>query len=217
MVSVLGEVERNLRTVGQFDLADSLASEWSPLAEAPRVLEYTRYLIVLNGYRSSYAARIRAEIIAALRGFIDNHSSAEQLRLAVLICAEELVRECSDIKGIHYQLEALAAVYGASLSRSSDLQELIQLVRKKDFDKMRGILPPPDTHMVVDVIGRAYRYYKYGDMNVPDYAEVLEESELQLRRRGEPVDGLLRGPAKNEHSRLTTFVPRTEHVLMCFT
>lgn len=178
MVSMLGEVERNLRTVGQFDLADSLTSEWFPPAEAPRILEYTRYLIVLNGCRSSYAAKIRAEIIAALWGFIDNHSSAEQLRLAVLICVEQLVRECSDIKDIRYQLEALAAVYGASLSKSSDLQKLTRLVYKKDFDEMRGTLPPPDMHMVVDVIGRAYRYYKYGDMNEPDYAEVLEEFKL---------------------------------------
>ena len=178
MTGTLEEVKRNLRTVGQFDIASALASEGFPSAEAPRILEYTRYLIAINGCQSFYAAKIRAEIIAALWGLIDSYSSAGQLRFVILTCVEQLVRECLDIKDIHYQLDALAAAYTASFDQSSDLRKLTRLVNQKDFDRLQELLPPPDTRAAVNVIGRAYQYYKYGDMNGVDYTEVLKEDKL---------------------------------------
>ena len=178
MTITLEEARRNLRAVGQFDIMDALASEKFPPAEAPRILEYTRYLIVLNGCRSSYAAKTRAEIIAALWALIDNYSSAEQLRFVILTCVEQLVRECSDIKDIHRQLKALAATYRASFCQSSDLRKLTQLVNQKDFNRLWQLLPPPDTHAAANVIGRAYQYYKYGNMNGTAYTEMLQKVEL---------------------------------------
>ena len=177
MTSTLEEVKRNLRTVGQFDLASALSSE-NISARESEILEYTRYLVALNGCQFRYAMKTRADIIAALWGYTDSHSDGEWLRVIILIYVEKLVRECSDIRDILSQLEALAAAHAASFSRSFDLQELARLVGQRGFKELRSLLPPPDTRAVADVIGRAYQYYKYGNMNGVDCNEVLEEAEL---------------------------------------
>lgn len=177
MTSTLEEIERNLRTVGQFDLASALGPE-NIRARESEILEYTRYLVALNGCQFRYAVKTRADIIAALWAYTDSYSNEESLRVIILIYVEKLVRECSDIRSILGQLEALSAAYAASFSRSFDLQKLAELVSRRNFEELRSRLPPPDTCARVNVIGRAYQYYKYGNMNGVAYNEVLEEVEL---------------------------------------
>lgn len=177
MTGTLEEIKRNLRTVGQLDLADALDLD-SIAAEESRILEYTRYLIALNGYQSHYASKIRAEIIAALWGYADKFSEGEHLRVITLICIEQLVRECSDIEGIHGELEILSAAYAASFCQSYDLRKLSRLVGLKDFHGLRLLLPPPDTNAIIDVFGIAYQYHKYGNMDRLAYDEALKEAGL---------------------------------------
>lgn len=174
MTTTLEEVRRNLRTVGQFDLADALDLD-SIVTEELRILEYTRYLIALNGYRSHYASKIRAEIIAALWGYADKFSEGEHLRVITLICTEQLVRECSDIESIRDKLEILSSAYAASFCQSYDLRKLGRLVGLKDFDETRRLLPPPDTNAVIDVFGIAHQYHEYGNMDRLAYNKALEE------------------------------------------
>lgn len=78
MTSALEEVKRNLRTIGQFDLADALESG-NIRAKEPEILEYTRYLAALNGYPSRHAMKTKAGIIAALWGCNDSSSNEESL------------------------------------------------------------------------------------------------------------------------------------------
>nr|DAV65846.1 MAG TPA: hypothetical protein [Caudoviricetes sp.] len=137
--------------------------------------------------------KTRADIIAALWGYTGSPSNEESLRVIILIYVEKLVGECSDIRSILGQLEALAAAYAAPFSRSFDLQELAQLVGQRNFKELRSLLPPPDTRAVVNVVGKAYQYYKYGNMDRAAYNEVLEEIELRFYRRCGPVDGFPRG------------------------
>lgn len=177
MTGTLEEIRRNLRTVGQFDLADAL-DLGSIAAEESRILEYTSYLVALNGYQSHYASKIRAEIIAALWGYADKFSKGEHLRVITLICIEQLVRECSDIESIHGELEILSAAYAASFCQSYDLRELSRLVGLKDFNQLRSLLPPPDANATIYVFGIAYQYHKYGNMDRPAYNEVLKEAGL---------------------------------------
>ena len=177
MTTTLEEVKRNLRTVGQFDLADALESD-NIRARGPEILEYTRYLVALNGCESRYAMEIKADIIAALWGYTNSYSDEESLRVIILIYVEKLVRGCSDIRSILDQLETLSAAYAASFSRSFDLQKLAELVGRRNFEELRSLLPPPDTRAVVNVVGRAYQYYKYGNMNRASYIEVLKEVEF---------------------------------------
>ena len=193
----MNEIKHNLRIVGQFDLADALGS--TPVND-PRIIEYTRYLIALNGCRSHYAQRTRADTIAALWSYVDGYSDAENLRVIIFIHVERLVRECSDIKSIHDQLEALAAAYAASFNRSSDLQKLASLVSRGDFGGLRR-LPPPDTMSKVDIFGRAYHYHEYGNMDGIASDEALGRAGLEVPCQssgsaGEPP----RGPAGSEHS-----------------
>lgn len=177
MANTLDEVKRNLCAVGQFDLASALGSN-SSAVEGSKVLRYTRYLIALNGFRSHYAAKTRASIIAALWGYVESYSNDEYLRATILICIERLVRECHDINSIHGQLEALSAAYAASFDQLSDLRKLVRLVNLEDFDELRRLLPKPDTNAMVNVFGRAYQYYKYGNMDRLAYNEALKEVEL---------------------------------------
>lgn len=176
MTSPLDEVKRNLRIVGQLDLADAMVSE-DVVAREPRILEYTRYLIALNGCRSHYAMGVRAEIVAALWTYTDSYSDEENLRVIIFICVEQLVRECSDIESIHDQLMALAAAYEASSGGSADLRKVTQMVGLRDFSGIRGFLPPPKACGVVNVFGRARRYFKYGDMDSAAFDGALEEAE----------------------------------------
>lgn len=177
MTGTLEEIGRNLRAVGQFDLADALDLD-SVAVEGSRILEYTRYLIALNGHQSHYASKIRAEIIAALWGYADKFSEGEHLRVITLICVEQLVRECSDIESIHGELEILSAAYAASFFQSYDLRKLGRLVGLKDFNGLRSLLPPPDTNAIIDVFGIAYQYHKYGNMDRLAYNEALKEAGL---------------------------------------
>ena len=84
MTSALEEVKHNLRTAGQFDLADALELG-NIRAKEPEILEYTRYLVALNGYRSRYAMKTKADIIAAPQGCNDSYSNEESLRAIFLI------------------------------------------------------------------------------------------------------------------------------------
>jgi len=176
MTGTLGETKRNLRTVGQFDLASALESD-SIAAEEPRILEYTRYLIALNRCRSHYAGKIRAGIIAALWGCADKFSEGEHLRVITLVCVEQLVRECSDIESIQDKLEILSAAYAASFHQSHDLRKLSPLVGLKEFGELRSILPPPSTNAIINVFGRAYKYHKCGNMNGLACSEAFKEAE----------------------------------------
>lgn len=184
MTTTLEEIKRNLRIVGQFDLADALDLD-SIVTEELRILEYTRYLIALNGRRSHYVSKIRAEIIAAIWGYADKFSEGEHLRVIILICTEKLVRACSDIESIHDKLEILSAAYAASFCQSYDLRKLSQLVGLEDFDAMRCLLPPPDTNAVIDVLGLAYQYHEYGNMDRIAYNKALEKVNLQSFASGE--------------------------------
>lgn len=177
MTSALEEVRHNLRTVGQFDLADALESG-NICAKEPEILEYTGYLAALNGYRSRYAMKTKADIIAALWGCNNSYSNEESLRVIILIYVEKLIGECSGIESIRGQLEALAAAYTASFSRSFDSQKLARLVSQRNFGELQSLLPPSDTCAIVNVIDRAYQYYKYGNMNGVAYDEVLKEVGL---------------------------------------
>lgn len=179
MPSSLEEAKHNLCAVGQFDLADALGRT---AAKDPKILEYTRYLIALNGCRSRYAQRTRADIIAALWACVGNYSDDENLRIMILIRVEQLVRECSDIESIHGQLEALAAAYAASFSRSFDLQKLVWLVNRGDFDELRRLLPPPDMRSAVDIFGRSYHYHRYGNMDGLANDGVPEEIRSRISR-----------------------------------
>lgn len=182
-MDTLEEIKRNLRTVGQFDLADALDLD-SIITEESRILEYTSYLIALNGYRSHYASKIRADIIAALWGYAGRFSEGEHLRVITLICIEQLVRGCSDIESIYDKLEILSAVYAASFRQSCDLRKLGQLVSIKDFDEMRRLLPPPDMNSVIDIFGVAHQYHKYGNMNRLAYNEALKEVDSRYLADG---------------------------------
>ena len=177
MAKIIDEAKRNLRAVGQFDLADALESV-NPYARESEILEFTRYLVALDGCRFRYATKTRADIIATLWGYVDKFPLGDHLRVMVLICIEQLIRECPDIESIRGELRVLSAVYAVSFGRSYDLQELANLVGQRNFDELRRLLPPPDTNAVIYVFGKAYKYHKYGTMSGYAYNEALEEAKL---------------------------------------
>lgn len=176
MTNLLNEVKRNLRTVGQLDLADAMTSE-DVIAKEPRILEYTRYLIALNGCRFHYAAEVRAEIVAALWAYTSSYSAKENLQVIIFICVEQLVRECSDIESICGPLMALASAYEASSGKLENLREVTQMVGRRDFSGIRSLLPPPNTCGVVKVFGRALQHFESSNMDGIASEETLEEVE----------------------------------------
>ena len=93
MASLLNEIKHNLCKVGQFDLADALGPKSIPAREMAHVLKYTRSLIAINGCRSTFAARIKAEIVAGLWTYAASQDDGEYLRMRIMIAIERLVRE----------------------------------------------------------------------------------------------------------------------------
>lgn len=180
MTSSLNEIKRNLCKVGQFDLADALGPKSIPAREMAYVLKYTRGLIAINGHRSAFAARIKAEIVAGLWAYAASQDDGEYLRMRIMIAIERLVREQPDMESIHVELLTLAKAYEASYGRSHDLYELSQLVHRDDFMGLARVLSGlyPSTKSYTQVFGRAHHYRQIGDMNGIAYDQVLREVEL---------------------------------------
>ena len=95
----------------------------------------------------------------------------------VLMAIERLVRECNGIDSIRSELLVLAVAQEVSYGKSHDLYELPQLVRRADFTSLAKALNGlcPSTKSYVQVFGRAYHYYRIGDMDGTDYDQVLHE------------------------------------------
>ena len=180
MDEALAEIQHNLRKVGQFDLASALMPESIPGSEVHRALEYSRYLIAINSSRSVSAARVRAEILAALLGYADRQDDGEFLRIHILIAVEKLVREHPDIESIHEELLALATAYEVSFKKAYDSHGLWRLAQRADFDGLKKALYGlcPSTKSYVQVFGRAYHYHDTGDMNGIAYDRVLQEASF---------------------------------------
>ena len=178
MDETLAEIRHNLRSAGQLDLADALVPESISGSEVHRALEYSRYLIAINGSRSVFAARVRAEILAALWGYADHQDGREALRVHILVAIEKLVREHPDIESIHEELLTLAAAYEASFKEAYDSHGLWRLARRADFDGLKkalyGLCPAMKSY--VQVFGRAYHYHNTGSMNGIAYDQVLPDN-----------------------------------------
>lgn len=179
MNNQLNEVKRNLCKVGQFDLADALGPESIPAREMAHVLKYTRCLIAINGCRSAFVARIRAEIVAGLWVYAVGRDDGEYLRMRIMIAIERLVRENSDMESIRNELLVLTTAYEASFGRLHDLYKLSQLVHGDDFVGLTRVLSKvyPSTKSYVQVFGRAYQYHNTGNMDGIAYDQVLREVE----------------------------------------
>ena len=200
MGNQLSEIKNNLRKVGQFDLADTLGPKSIPESEVLHALEYSRYLMAISGSRTIFAAKIRADILAALWGYTDHQDDGERLRVHIMVAIERLVRGHPDIKDIHGELLVLATAYEIASMRSYDLYKLSQLVSRADFDGLKEALYGlcPSTKSYIQVFGRAYYYHDTGDMNGIAYDKVLQEVDP---RGGEPHhepgqsrDGAVREP-----------------------
>lgn len=178
MDEALAEIRHNLRSAGQLDLAGALVPESISGSEVHRALEYSRYLIAINGSRSVFAARVRAEILAVLWGYADHQDDGESLRVHILIAVEKLVREHPDIESIHEELLVLATAYEVSFIGSYDLHELWRLVQRADFDGLEDALYGlcPGTKSYIQVFGRAYHYHNTGSMNGIAYNQALPDN-----------------------------------------
>lgn len=181
MDETLAEIRHNLHKVGQLDLMSALVPESIPGSEVHRALEYSRYLIAINGSRSVSAARIRAEILAVLWGYADRQDDRGLLRVHILVAVEKLVREHPDIESIHEELLALATAYEVSFKEAYDSHELWWLVQRADFDGLKKALYGlcPGTKSYIQVFGRAYYYHDTGDMNGIAYDRVLHETSFR--------------------------------------
>lgn len=179
MNNQLNEIKRNLCKVGQFDLADALGPESIPAREMAHVLKYTRCLIAINGCRSAFAARIRAEVLAGLWVYAADQNDGEYLRMRIMIAIERLVRENPDMESIHNEILVLTTAYEASFGRSHDLYKLSQLVHVDDFVGLTRALSKvhPSIKSYVQVFGRAYQYHNTGNMDGIAYDQVLQEVE----------------------------------------
>lgn len=177
MDEILDEIQHNLRKAGQFHLADALGPKSIPKSEVFRALEYSRYLVAMNSSRSTFAARARADILAAMWGYADRRDDGECLRVHILVAIEQLVREHPDIESIHGELSALATAYEVSFMESFDLHKLTRLIGRVDFNGLKKALYGlcPSTKSYVQVFGRAYHYHNTGDMNGIAYDRVLRE------------------------------------------
>lgn len=180
MSNQLNEIKRNLCKVGQFDLADALGPKSIPARELAHVLKYTRCLIAINGCRSAFAARIRAEILAGLWVYAADQDNGEYLRMRIMIAIERLVRENPGMESIRNELSVLTTAYEASFGRSHDLYKLSQLVHRADFTGLAKVLYGlrPSTKSYVRVFGRAYHYRNTGNMDGIAYDQVLREVGL---------------------------------------
>jgi hypothetical protein len=183
MASQLNEIKRNLNKIWQFDLVDALGPESIPAREMAQVLKYTRCLVAINGCRSAFAARIKAEILAGLWGYAAGRDDGEYLRMRIMIAIEQLVREHNDIDGIRGELSVLATAYEVSYGESHDLYELSQLVHRADFTGLARALHGlcPSTKFYVQVFGRAHHYHKTGNMDGIAYDQVLQEAAYPWR------------------------------------
>lgn len=179
MADTLTEIRHNLRKVGQFDLAGALGSKSIPAEKMAQVVEYSRNLVAMNSSRSTFAARIRAEILATLWGYADRQDNGERLRVHILMAVEKLVREHPDIESIYEELLALATAYEVSFMESFDLHNLTRLVYCASFDGLWKALHGlcPSTKSYIQVFGRAYHYRNTGDMNGIAYDRVLRETD----------------------------------------
>lgn len=179
MDEVLAEIRRNLRKVGQFDLANALGPESVPTEGMARATEYSRYLVAVNSSRSTFAARIRAEILATLWGYADRQDGWGCLRVHILIAIERLVREHPDVESIHEELLVLATAYEVSLKGTGDHCELSRLVHCANLDGLKKVLHGlcPSTKSYVQVFGRAHHYHDTGNMDGIAYDRVLREAD----------------------------------------
>lgn len=184
MDEALAEARHNLRKVGEFDLANALGSKSTTAGGTTRAVEYSRYLVAINGSRSASAARIRAEILAVLWGYADHRDDGECLRVHILMAIEMLVREHPDIESIHGELLALATAHEVSLVGGYDSRGLAQLIQRADFEGLKRALHGlcPSTKSYVQVFGRAHHYRNTGDMDGIAYDRVLRETSPYERR-----------------------------------
>lgn len=173
----LSEIKHNLYAVGQFDLAGALGPKSIPARDMAQALEYSRVLIATNSSRSSFAARVRAEIVAELWGYAVSRDDGEYLRVRILVAIEQLVRECFDMESIRAELLVLAIAHEVSYGRSHDLHELSRMVYRGDFNGLARALSGlcPSTKSYTQVFGRAYHYHKTGNMDGIDYDQVPRE------------------------------------------
>ena len=178
MDDVIKEIRDNLCKVGEFELVDYINN--TPSAERSKVLEYTRYLVAIHGSREAIHRKVRSEIISHLWSYAAPQDDGSYLRLRILIRVEQLVRECSDIADVKVELMTLAAARDASFEHTADLHKLSRLVVLSDFDELRRSLPSTNvsTESYMQVFGRAYHYFRMGDMVGIDYAAVAKAFEL---------------------------------------
>lgn len=132
MDDIVQEIRDNLCEVGESDLADRIDS--APSAEWPKMLEYTRYLVVTHGLKDTLHREVRSEIISHLWRSVVLGNDRSYLRMRILARVKQLVRECSDITSIEGELMTLAAAWDASFEHVADLHGLPQLVTLSDFD-----------------------------------------------------------------------------------
>lgn len=177
MNNKLGEIKYNLCKVGQLDLADALGPKSTPVREMAHVIKCPRNLIAINSCRTAFAARIKAELLAGLRVYAADRNNEEYLRMRILMAIKRLVREYNGIDSIRSELLVLATAQEVSYGKSHDLYELSQLVRRADFTGLAKALNGlyPSTKSYVQVFGRAYHYYRIGDMDGIDYDQVLQD------------------------------------------
>ena len=164
MTSTINEIVKNLCEVGEFDLAHHVKD--IKHADMGQALTCTRYLAALHGSLEVLHLKLRADIVAGLWGYVSTDDDGSYLRAAILICIEQLVRECPNTEEIEPQLLVLASARDASFERHTDLRAIAKLVADMDFDGLKNALvsTTASTASYVQVVGKARFYAKSGSM-----------------------------------------------------